>query len=327
MAQHNVLVTARAFYTFPEATAPLAGLDVALRRAGRFGPLAEAELIEALRGCGAVIASSDPYTERVFAACPDLRVVARAGVGVDAVDLGAATRHGVVVTITPGPIAETVADYAFALLLASARRVPEAAEALRRDGWAREFLGGDVYGRCLGVVGMGAIGSGVARRARGFSMRVLGYDPALSPPQITERGAEPVPLDRLLAEADFVTLHASLSAGSRHLLGARELAAMKPSAYLINTARGGLLDSAALVQALKAGHLAGAALDAYEDEPLPADDPLRRAPRCLLTPHVAFSTRATTLDMARRAAAAVADVLSGRRPTGATVVNPEVFAR
>ena len=326
MPRHRVLITARAFFAVTEQAAePLTGQGIEIVPAARFGPLAEDELIAALQGCHGVVAASDPYTARVFAACPDLRVIARAGVGYDAVDLAAASAHGVVVTITPGRIAETVADFAFALLLNLSRRVPEAAAAMARDGWVGELLGGDVFGKCLGLVGMGAVGSAMARRAQGFSLRVLGHDPILPADQVIARGAEPASLDRLLAEADFVSLHASLSAANRHLLGAAELRRMKPDAYLINTARGGLIDTAALVEALDAGHLGGVALDAFEREPLPADHPLRRAPRCLLTPHLAFSTRENALDMARRAAGAVADVLGGRRPASATVLNPEAF--
>jgi len=326
MPAPRVLITARAFFSAGAGAAqPLIERGLEVVRAPRFGPLGEAELIEALRGVAGVVASSDPYNERVFAAAPELRVIARTGVGYDAVDLAAATRHGVVVVITPGRIAETVADFAFGLMLALARRLPEAAALMRHGGWAAELPGTDLWGRCLGIVGMGAVGQAVARRARGFELRVLGFDPALPPEVVAQRGAEAVDLPRLLAEADFITLHAALTPESRGMIDAAALARMKPGAYLVNTARGGLIDTDALLECLDAGRLAGAALDAFEQEPLPAEHPLRHAPRCLLTPHIAFSTRENSLDMSRRAAAAVAAVLAGRRPTDVRVLNPEVF--
>jgi len=326
MASRRVLITARAFFSAgAKAAEPLieGGLEVV--RAPRFGPLPEAELILALQGASAVIASSDPYNERVFAAAPDLRIVARTGVGYDSVDIAAATRHGVVVVLTPGRIAETVADFAFGLMLALARRIPEASTLMRHGGWAAELPGTDLWSKCLGVVGMGAVGTAVARRALGFGMRVLGYDPAVGDALIAERGAEPADLDGLLTQADFITLHAALTNESRRLIDAAALARMRPKAILVNTARGGLIDTDALLEALDAGHLAGVALDAFDQEPLPAEHPLRHAPRCLLTPHIAFSTRENSLDMSRRAAIAVAEVLAGRRPPAdVRVLNPEV---
>jgi phosphoglycerate dehydrogenase-like enzyme len=327
VACRRVLVTARAFFSAGAAAAePLRAAGLELVRAPRFGPLPEPELIAALAGVAGVVASSDPYTDQVFRQAPDLRIVARTGVGYDSVDLEAATRHGVLVVTTPGRIAETVADFAFGLMLALARRIPEAQAIMRHGGWAAEMPGTDLWGKCLGVVGMGAVGTAVARRARGFSLRVLGYDPALTDGEVRARGAEPVPLEQLLAEADFVTLHASLTPASRHLIGPAEFARMKPTAFLVNTARGGLVDADALAEVLDAGRLAGAALDAFEAEPLPAEHPLRHLPRCLLTPHIAFSTRETSLDMARRAAAAVAAVLHGSAPPpDVRVLNPEAL--
>jgi phosphoglycerate dehydrogenase-like enzyme len=329
MPAARVVVTARAFFSAGRRAAePLAAAGLEVVRAPRFGPLGEDELIAALRGAAAVIASSDPYTERVLDACPELRVIARTGVGYDSIDLEAATRRGVVALTTPGRIAETVADFTFAVMLAMARRIPEAVDVMRRGGWAAELPGTDLWGKCLGVVGMGAVGTAVAKRARGFAMRVLGFDPGLDPQEIASRGAEPVDLERLLAEADFVTLHAALTPQSRRLIGPEALERMKPTAYLVNTARGALVDTDALLEALDAGRLAGAALDAFELEPLPAEHPLRHAPRSLLTPHIAFSTRENSLDMSRRAAAAVAAILRGEPPPAdVRVLNPEALRR
>ena len=159
-------------------------------------------------------------------------------------------------------------------------------------------------------------------------MRILGHDPALSGAAIAERGAEAVDLDTLLVQADYITLHAALTPENRRMINAAAIARMKRTAYLVNTARGGLVDADALLEALDAGHLAGAALDAFDQEPLPAEHPLRHAPRCLLTPHIAFSTRENSLDMSRRAAASVAAVLAGGRPPAdVRLLNPEVFGR
>lgn len=327
MAAQRVLVTARAFFSAGAAAAePLRQAGIEVVRAPRFGPLTEEELIRALEGCAGVIASSDPYGDPVFRAVPGLRVIARTGVGYDSIDLDAATAHGVVAVTTPGGIAETVADFAFGLLLAVARRIPEGAALMRRGGWAAELPATEVWGGCLGIVGMGAVGAAVARRAAAFRMRVAAYDPGLQPGEIRARGAEPVDLRTLLGEADFVTLHAALTPGSRRLIGAEELGAMKPGAFLINTARGGLVDHDALLEALEAGRIAGAALDCFELEPLPAEHPLRQSARCLLTPHVAFSTRRNSLDMSRRAAQAVAAVLGGTPPpSDVRVLNPEAL--
>jgi D-3-phosphoglycerate dehydrogenase len=315
----RVVVTAASYFTHgPGAGDPLAamGVEVVRRPAGQ-------DLATALRGAVGVIAGSEPFTEAVIATCPELRVIARWGVGYDAVDLAAATRHGVVVTTTPGTLEEAVADFAFGLMLALARRIPEAAGLMRRGGWSRP-LGWDVHGRCLGIVGIGRIGSAMAKRAHAFAMRVVAFDPGVDAATIAARGAEPLPLPELLRQADFVTLHANLNPTSRHLIGAAELALMRPGACLINTARGGLVDTQALIDALESGHLGGAALDVYEAEPLPAEHPLRQAPRCILTPHMASASREAARAMSLAAAQAVADVLSGRRP--ASVVNPEVYA-
>jgi len=316
----RVVVTASAYFTHgPGLDDPLAamGAEVVRRPAGM-------DLVAALQGASGVIAGSEPYSEAAFAACPGLKVLARWGVGFDAVDLAAASRHGVVVATVPGTLEEAVADFTFGLMLSLARRIPEADALMRRGGWSR-LMGWDVQGRTLGIVGLGRIGTAVARRAHAFGMRVLAYDPQVDASTVAARGAEACDLARLLREADFVTLHANLTAASRHLIGPAELAMMRPGACLINAARGGLVDTQAVVEALETGHLGGAALDVYESEPLPAEHPLRQAPRCILTPHMASASREAAQAMSLAAARAVADVLQGRRP--ASVVNPEVYGQ
>ena len=324
----KVLVTARAFWTSSRATSellPSAGCKVV--RSAEAGPLPESELIAQLDGCDAVIASSDPYTERVFAACPRLKVVSRCGVGIDSVDLKAATKAGVVVTNTPGAMAEAVADYTFGLLLALARHIPAGDALMRSGGWG-EFPGTLAYGKVIGLVGTGMIGQGVARRAAGFGMHVLAYDPPLqaavdSGSRVELPSMEFVSLEELLARSDFVSVHAPNLPETRGMFNATRFAQMKPSAHLINTARGALVNETDLLAALETGQIAGAAIDVYQNEPLPPDHPLRSAPRCVLTPHNAFNTVESAETMSRVSVENVLAPMQGNRPPG--LCNPEVW--
>jgi D-3-phosphoglycerate dehydrogenase len=317
----RILVTANAFLESGEAAArPLVEAGAEVVPAPRPGPLPEAELLPLLVECDAVIASSDPYTRAVIERVPRLRLIARWGVGIDNIDLEAATERGVAVANTPGLNTEAVADYTFAMMLALARRLPEARELMRAGGWA-EFRGVDVWQKCLGIVGFGAIGQAVARRAAGFSMSVVAYDPGVAPNLIEAAGVLPVPLLQLLAEADFVTLHAALAPETTGLIGEVELRTMKQTAYLINAARGRLVDEAALVRALQEGWIAGAALDVYSQEPLPADHPLRRLPNCLALPHNAFNTVESAAAINRAVAENVLAVMRGERPPGLVNTN------
>lgn len=290
-------------------------------------PLPENDLIAQLRDCDAVIAGSDPYNARVFAACPKLKVISRCGVGIDSVDLKAATEAGVVLTNTPGAMADAVADYTFGLLLAIARNIVGGDALMRSGGWG-EAPGTLVYGKTIGVVGAGMIGQGVARRASGFDMHVLAYDPPLQ--AALEAGPvdgipamEFVSLEELLARSDFVCVHAPNLPNTRGMFNAARFAQMKRTAYLINTARGALVNEEDLIAALESGTIAGAAIDVYEHEPLPADAPLRRAPRSLLTPHNAFNTVESADVMSRLSAENVYEVMHGRRPQG--IVNSELW--
>ena len=320
----HVLLTARASFDAGAAARDLlvtSGCRVTV--ADPFGPLAAAPLAAALEGYDAVLASSDEYSVPFFAdpRTAALKCVSRWGVGLDCVDLAAATRAGVVVCNTPGLLDEAVADYAWALLFAIARQVASGQALLRDGGWSIAW-GHEVHSKTLGIVGCGRIGRAVARRAAGFSMRVLGHDPFA--PAGSVPGVELVPLDRLLAESDFVTLHCALTPANRGMIGAPQLALMKPTAYLVNTARGALVDEAALVAALEAGAIAGAALDAFAAEPLPAASPLRTAPHTLITPHQAFNSVETGERVSLMAARAIVELAAGRRPVH--VANPDVLA-
>ena len=240
-----------------------------------------------------------------------LRVVGRAGVGVDNVDLDTATRLGIAVINAPGGNTTSVAELTFGVLLALARHVVTAAQTMREGLWRRSQLGGiELRGRTLAVVGLGRIGSEVARRGRAFGMQVLANDPYVAATRFEELGVEAVPrLNDLLERADVLSLHVPLTAETHGMIGAAELARLSPRALVLNLARGGVVAEDALVEALRAGRIAGAALDVFAREPLPADDPLRSAPNLLLTPHLGASTAEAQRSVAVEACAAVRDAL------------------
>jgi D-3-phosphoglycerate dehydrogenase len=281
----------------------------------------EQALLEACVDAHAILARLGTVTRRVIEAAPKLRIIARHGVGVDAVDLEAATERGVVVTTTGSENAAAVAEYTFALLLALVRHVVRAGTSMRTGEWRRDpLVGAELDGQTMGIVGYGAIGRRVARQAMGFGMRIVACDVAHPTP---EPGVTMISLDDLIAQSDVVSLHTRLTAYNAHLIDARTLARMKPGAYLVNTARGELIDEAALIAALRRGSLRGAALDTYEREPLAADSPLRRMDNVLLSPHVAGQTEAALKRVATAAAQCILDELAGRAP--AFVYNPDAY--
>lgn len=240
------------------------------------------------------------------AAGPQLKVISQMAVGYDNVDVAAARARGIAVGNTPGVLTEATADLAFALLLAGARRLFEGAAYIRDGRWQTwepmALLGADLSGATLGLVGLGRIGRAVAKRAAGFDLRVLAHNPGMSPHEAAAAGAALANLDTLLREADFVSLHVPLNASTRHLMNRDRLALMKPTALLINTARGPVVDQPALVEALRNGVIGGAALDVTDPEPLPADDPLLALPNALVVPHIGSASRRTRDRMAQIAA-------------------------
>jgi glyoxylate reductase len=260
---------------------------------------------------------TDPVDAELLAAAPRLRAVSVFAVGVDNVDLDEATARGIQVGHTPGVLTDTTADLAFALLLAVARRVVDAGAAVRAGDWPTwepgAFLGEEVHGATVGIVGMGRIGSAVARRAGGFGMRVLGYS-----------RAGDLTLEQLLEESDFVSLHVPLGDATRGLIGEAELRRMKPTAVLVNTARGEIVDTNALVRALRDGWIAGAGLDVTDPEPLPADHPLLSVGNVVVTPHVGSASRRTRELMADMAVDNLLAALRGERMPH--LANPEVVA-
>ena len=304
----------------------LAGYDLVLPSDGVV--MEAAELHAALPGAVAVVPLLIHHvTPALLDLSPALRIVANVAVGFDNVDVAAATARGVLVTNTPDVLTEATADLAFALMLALARDVVPNDRYLR-DGRYRRWLpgallGADVFGQTLGIVGMGRIGRAVARRATGFQMRLLYHQPRRLPEAEEETlGARWVPLEPLLAQSDFVSLHCPLNEFTHHLIDGDRLCQMKTSAYLINTARGPVVDEAALAGAVQRGEIAGAGLDVYEREPA-VDPGLLTLEQVVLLPHVGSATHTTREAMARLAVQAVADLLAGRRP--AHPVNPEVL--
>jgi D-3-phosphoglycerate dehydrogenase len=263
-------------------------LDVAIKTG-----LSEQELIASIPlFSGLIVRSQTRVTADVLNAAAKLRVVGRAGVGVDNVDVETATRRGVVVLNAPGGNTVSTAEHAFSLLLAVARKIPQADANVRSKNWDKKnFEGVELYNKTLGIIGMGRIGSELSRRAIAFGMRVVAYDPYLSVTRARSLQVELVDeLDDLLKSADFISLHTPLTAETRHIVDAARLKKTKRGVRIINCARGGLIDEAALVQALQDGHVAGAALDVFEIEPLPSDSQLRSAPNLVLTPHLGAST-------------------------------------
>jgi D-3-phosphoglycerate dehydrogenase len=284
----------------------------------------EEELIDLLRGVDGAIVSTDPFTARVLAAAPQLKAISRTGVGYDAIDVAAATARGIVVTTTPGVNRDAVADLTLALVLCCARKLPENLAEVRRGGWTRHE-GVDLAGKTLGLAGLGTIGKEVAERATAFKMRILAHDIVRDGSFAERHGIAYVPLEDLLRQSDFVSLHLFLSDATRHLINAERLALMKPTAFLINTARGGIVDTAALVEALREKRIAGAALDVVEEEPLSADSPLRRLDNVYLTPHVGGVTADARRLIGAMAAENLICALTGERPQG--IMNPEVLTR
>ena len=275
------------------------------------------ELLRRVAGCDGVLTLLTDRVDDEFldAAGPGLKVVSNFAVGYDNIDVPACASRGVAVGNTPGVLTETTADLAWTLLMAAARRVAEGARYVRDGRWKTWgpllLLGPDVYGSTLGIVGFGRIGQAVARRASGFGMTVLYHDVAQLPADVEEPlGATFVPLEELLARSDFVSLHVNLTPETRHLINADTLAAMKPTAVLVNTSRGPVIDQAALATALRDGTIWAAALDVTDPEPIPMDDPLVGLDNCLIVPHIASASRVTR---GKRAAMAAAHLVAGVR--------------
>jgi glyoxylate/hydroxypyruvate/2-ketogluconate reductase len=304
---------------FPEVVASLA-TRFEVEHNAEDGPWSSEELVRRLQGkSGAMATVMDRFDEPVLAQCPDLKVISNIAVGYNNIDIPAATKRGIKVTNTPGVLDNTTADLTWSLLMAAARRIAEADAYVRRGDWkiafgVQYFLGQDIHHATLGIIGMGRIGQAIARRASGFDMRVI-YNNRSRLPEAEEKrlNAQWVERDQLLAEADFVVVMAPYSPATHHMIGAAEIAKMKPTAILVNSARGGVVDDAALAQALTSKRIAGAGLDVFEGEPELHPD-FARLPNVVLTPHIGSASRATRIIMCNTAAANMTAVLEGREP-------------
>lgn len=275
-------------------------------------PLKEKELLSLLENVDGVIAGLDEYTEKVIANTKRLKVISRYGVGLDNVDMDAARANGVIVTTVPGTNAEAVADLTIGLMINIARKISLADRSLKQGKWEKIF-GHSVYGKTLGIIGYGRIGKAVRDRATGFQMRVLVHDPVKESEISETKGIEYKEIEDLLKEGDFITLHATLSEESNMMIGYNELSLMKPTAYLINTARGGLIDEKDLCRALEEGLIAGAALDCYLDEP-PIENPLLFLQNIITTPHIGSYSYESVLEMGLCSVDNLIKALEGKVP-------------
>jgi glyoxylate reductase len=270
---------------------------------------------------------TDTVDAELMNRAPKLKVISNCAVGFDNIDVQEATRRGIIVGNTPGVLTDTTADFAFALLMAAARRVVEGDKLVRAGKWKTwgpmTLLGQDVHGASLGIIGMGRIGSAVARRAEGFGMKILYTDVARNKQAEAELGIEYVDLDTLLAKADFITLHTNLTPETHHLIGKNQFQKMKETAVLVNTSRGPIVDNMALYEALRSGRISYAALDVTEPEPIPADHPLLTLENVIVVPHIASASVAARTRMGLMAADNLIAGLKGEMPPNP--VNPEVF--
>jgi glyoxylate reductase len=293
-----------------------------------YAPPPKKVIIDKVKDVDALVSLlSDKIDAEVFNVAPKLKIVAQLAVGFDNIDVQEATKRGIYVTNTPEVLTDTTADFAWALLMAVARRVAEADRYVRNGqwkvGWHPSMLQGrDIYGATIGVVGAGRIGYAVANRATGFSMKILFYD-VIPRPEMEKLGAKSVDLDTLLKESDFVSIHVPLMKQTHHLINAEKLKLMKKTAYLVNNARGPVLDEKALYQALKEGRIAGAGLDVFEQEPTPADNPLLRLDNVVVAPHISSASYETRSKMSEMVAENLVAFFEGKKPPN--LINPDVM--
>lgn len=289
------------------------------------GKLSQEDLIAQVGDANAlIIRSGVKITPDVFAAAPNLRIVARAGVGVDNIDLDAATQHGVVIVNTPGGNTISTAEHTFGLMLALARHIPQGHASLKAGRWDRKlFSGVELREKTLGLIGFGRIGQAVAVRAKAFDMTVIAYDPPLPDSVFSEQGVERVDLDTLYAQADFISLHAPIIDATRGMINAEAIAKMKTGMRIINAARGGLINDGDLAEGIQSGKVIGAALDVYDPEPPAEDNPLIGLDGVVHTPHLAASTSDAQVTVAVEAAQLVINALL--HGTFENVVNPAVL--
>lgn len=278
------------------------------------------DLSDVVHAYDGIIAGTEPFTTHVIESAPRLRVIGRTGIGYDNIAVDAATHRGIAVCPTPGINFHSVAEFTIGLLLSVARRIPQHVADVRAGGW-NQTSGRELFGATLGIAGLGAIGRSVAAIGHGLGMTVVAYDPFLEPDRARELGVLAVDFDTLLRSSDFLSLHLPLDSRTHHLLDADAFARLKDGVYLINAARGGVVDEEALADALSSGRVAGAALDTVEDEPLSSTSPLRAFDNVVITPHIGAATIESRARCGAMAARAVVDILEGRMADH--VVNPD----
>jgi D-3-phosphoglycerate dehydrogenase len=319
----KVLITATSFSEVtrePEERLIAAGYEVVHNPYGR--PMTSEELRPLLQGVDGIAAGVDQFFPPAFDDADRLKVLARHGAGMDGVDVAECTRRGIVVANLPGANAEAVADMAFALMLAVARKIPEGDRTTKAGQWINTY-GADLYGATLGLLGLGRIGKGAARRGRGFDMRLLAYDPLFDQEFAAQfRVERATSIEHVMKEADFVSIHMPLNDQTRKCINAQRIALMKPTAVLVNTARGAIVDEEALADALEAGRIFGAGLDVYAAEP-PTQSRLLKCARAVTMPHNSSNTPGALLAMGNGVVDAIIAVFQGRRPE--YCVNPEVY--
>lgn len=319
----KILVTARSVANAPAALEAMraAGHEVIIKTSPT--PFDPGWIAEQLRGIDALVFAMEPVSAAALDGTDRLRIIARPGVGFDTVDIEAATRKGVIVTVAAGTNDQSVADFAMGLLLQATRGIAIANESVQQHGWER-VTGTEAWGKTLAVIGMGRIGKGMARRARGFDMKVLAVSPRTDEAFAQQHGVRYVSFDEAIEQADFVSLHAPLTPDTDNLIDAGALARMKRGAYLINTSRGGLVDEAALAEAVRSGHLAGAAVDVLRSQGAGSASPLIGVPGIIVTPHMATFTVEATQRVAMSVAQSVIAALRGDAPEH--IVNPAAWA-
>jgi D-3-phosphoglycerate dehydrogenase / 2-oxoglutarate reductase len=307
----KVLVTPRSFGSTSRRPVEMLeekGYDLIFNPFGR--PYTREELLEIVPDIDAVIIGIDPFDGEIMKKASKLKVISKYGIGIDNIDVQAASERNIIVTNTPTANNDAVADLTFGLMLALARRIPEADRETKAGNW-KKYIGASIWGKKVGIVGLGKIGKQVAKRARGFNMEILGYDIFRNEEFAQKYGVKHVDLEELLKKADYVTIHTPLNENTRNLISQQELEMMKHDAFLINTSRGGIVNEGALYQALKEGLINGAALDAYTEEP-PENSPLKELDNIIMTSHNGAYTKEAIANMGIQAARNLIDVLEGR---------------
>ena len=326
MRRPKIYVTSRSFGLYFEGALELVKSVAEIERSPYDRAMSEEELLKVVEDVDGLIVGGDKINRRIIEHAKKLKIIARHGVGVDNIDLKAATDNGVIVTCTPHANAESVADFTIGLILSTARRIPQACLSTKQGKWeATKFMGAEVYGKTIGIIGLGEIGYRVAKRAKGFDMRILYWSRRRKINLEKELNAQYVNLETLLRASDFVTLHVALTDETRGMIGEKEFNLMKKTAYFINTARGPIVDEGALYKALREKKIAGAAIDVYSKEPPSADFPLFRLDSVVMSPHIAAYTLETICRMDMMNAEDIVKFFKGEKPQ--YVANTEVLER